>query len=181
MADKVGPRGKVVAVDIQPRMLRKAKEQHAGLSNISFHEVKVGDGKLNFGQFDRAVLVTVLGEIPDREAALKEVFSALKAGGTLSVTEVIVDPHFQGRTTVLRLATSAGFRQKKFLGIGLHFHCTCKSLTTSKSATPTDRHGVVPGFMHAEVNPQGAISSSFVLCLNQTPASGSSCIGQHFI
>jgi hypothetical protein len=62
-----------------------------------------------------------LGEIPDREAALKEVFSALKAGGVLSVTEVIVDPHFQGRATVLRLATSAGFREKKFLGNRLAF------------------------------------------------------------
>ena len=123
MADKVGPGGNVVAIDIQPRMLRRAKEkaQHAGLSNISFHEVKVGDGKLNFGQFDRAVLVNVLGEIPDREAALKEVFSALKAGGVLSVTEIIVDPHFQGRPTVLRLATSAGFREKKFLGNRLAF------------------------------------------------------------
>jgi ubiquinone/menaquinone biosynthesis C-methylase UbiE len=118
MADKVGPKGDVVAIDIQPHMLRRAQEKakHAGLSNISFHEVKMGDGKLDFGQFDWAILVTVLGEIPDREAALREVFSALKAGGVLSVTEVIVDPHFQGRATVLRLARSAGFREKRFFG-----------------------------------------------------------------
>jgi len=41
------------------------------------------------------VLVTVLGEVPDREAALREIFDALKPGGILSVTEIIFDPHFQ--------------------------------------------------------------------------------------
>jgi len=57
-----------------------------------------------------------LGEIPEREAALAEILWVLKAGGLLSVTEIILDPHFQGRGTVLRLAGAAGFREKAFLG-----------------------------------------------------------------
>jgi len=65
-------------------------------------------------RFDRAVLVTVLGEIPDREAALREIFDALKPGGMLSVTEVIFDPHFQPRPTVARLARSVGFREQAY-------------------------------------------------------------------
>ena len=65
---------------------------------------------------DRALLVTVLGEIPNREAALKEIFDALKPGGILSVTEVIYDPHFQSRDTILKLAGSAGFKEKAFFG-----------------------------------------------------------------
>ena len=54
--------------------------------------------------FDRALLVTVLGEIPDRDAALRAIFDALKPGGILSITEILRDPHYQRRTTVLRLA-----------------------------------------------------------------------------
>jgi len=118
MAKKVGPQGEVVGIDIQPRMLARAQEKarQAGLHNVSFHEVKMGNGKLNFGQFDLAVLVNVLGEIPEREGALAEIFRVLKPGGLLSVTEIILDPHFQGRGTVLRLAGAAGFREEAFLG-----------------------------------------------------------------
>jgi predicted methyltransferase len=60
--------------------------------------------------------VTVLGEIPDRAAALEEVYAALKPGGVLSVTEVIFDPHFQRRSGVTRFGTAAGFRERAVFG-----------------------------------------------------------------
>ncbi len=60
--------------------------------------------------------MTVLGEIPDRESALSEIFAALKPGGILSVTEVIFDPHFQRRGTVAELAKAAGFRERAMFG-----------------------------------------------------------------
>ena len=66
--------------------------------------------------FDCALLVTVFGEIPDQESALKEIYKALKPGGILSVTEVIFDPHFHRRETVLRVAQAAGFKEKNFFG-----------------------------------------------------------------
>jgi ubiquinone/menaquinone biosynthesis C-methylase UbiE len=118
IAEQVGPQGKVTAIDIQPGMLRRAREkaQAANLHNIRFLQAGAGEGKLERSQYDRALLVTVLGEIPDREAALKEIFAALKPGGTLSVTEVIFDPHFQSRGTVLHLANSVGFQEQKFFG-----------------------------------------------------------------
>jgi FkbM family methyltransferase len=92
IASKVGPEGEVVAVDIQPGMLRRAqkKARAAKVTNIRFLEAAVGEGKLPRDRFDRALLVTVLGEIPDRERALREIFDALKPGGRLSVTEVIL-------------------------------------------------------------------------------------------
>ena len=55
-------------------------------------------------------------EISDREAALREIFNALKSGGILSVTEIIFDPHFQRRDVVLRLAVAVGFREKQLFG-----------------------------------------------------------------
>ena len=64
----------------------------------------------------RAVLVTVLGEIPGQQTALQEIYTALKPGGWLSVTEIVFDPHFQTRAHVLRLATELGFREHEYFG-----------------------------------------------------------------
>lgn len=118
IAREVGQEGEVVAVDIQPGMLRRAQEkaQAADLTNIRFVQAAAGEGELGRSLYDRALLVTVLGEIPNREAALREVFDALKPGGMLSVTEIIFDPHFQRVGTVRQLAESAGFRCGKFFG-----------------------------------------------------------------
>jgi ubiquinone/menaquinone biosynthesis C-methylase UbiE len=122
-ARKVGPGGSIVAADIQPGMLRRAKDKTnaAGLTNVRFIQTALGEGKLERNQFDRALLVTVLGEIPDQESALKEIFSALKAGGILSVTEIVFDNHYQSRAKVLRLAAACGFREKAFFGNRLAF------------------------------------------------------------
>jgi len=66
--------------------------------------------------FDRALLVTVLGEIPDRVAALQEIRGSLKPGGLLSVTEVFPDPHYQRRDTVRQLAQQAGLEVRETYG-----------------------------------------------------------------
>ena len=81
VAKQVGQQGQVVAIDIQPGMLRRAqdKAKAANLTNIRFQEAAVGEGKLEHNQSDRALLVTVLGEIPDRPAALKRNFRRPKA------------------------------------------------------------------------------------------------------
>lgn len=48
--------------------------------------------------------MTVLGEVPDRDAGMRALHTALKPGGVLSVTEVIPDPHYQSHGTMRRLA-----------------------------------------------------------------------------
>jgi SAM-dependent methyltransferase len=104
IARRVGQQGEVVAMDIQAGMLRRAREKAraANLANIQFLEA-------------------ALGEVPDREAGLTEIFAALKPSGLLSVTEIIFDPHFQSRQTVARLARAAGFREQAFHGNRIAF------------------------------------------------------------
>ncbi len=118
LAEHVGETGRVVALDIQTGMLDRvsAKAQAANLENIEFLQTGLGEGRLEPNGFDRALLVTVLGEIPDREAALQEIFDALKPGGVLSVTEIIFDPHFQRRRTVERLVEAVGFHKTACFG-----------------------------------------------------------------
>ncbi|QQK80087.1 class I SAM-dependent methyltransferase [Salicibibacter cibi] len=118
LAERVGSHGKAIGVDIQSEMLQRAESKalNKDLKNIEFIQGKIGKGKLQLAPCERAVLVTVLGEIPDRDAALKEIYDTLKPGGILTVTEVIFDPHFQSRKTVLTLANKVGFREKEFVG-----------------------------------------------------------------
>ncbi len=123
LAKKVGPTGQVVAVDLQKGMLARAEAQvkAAGLANVTFLRAAAGGGALGLGRFDRAVLSSVLGEIPDREGALAELFAALVPGGILSVTETVFDPHYQAEATVTRLAAGAGFRRVRSFGNRLAF------------------------------------------------------------
>ncbi len=118
VAKRVGSGGEVTAFDIQAGMLQRVRSKAAAekLDNIRFVQGGAGEGKLGCEQYDRALLVTVLGEIPDRQAALAEIFDSLKHGGILSVTEVIADPHFQRRDSVRQAATAAGFVERAFFG-----------------------------------------------------------------
>ncbi|MBL8061786.1 MAG: methyltransferase domain-containing protein [Anaerolineales bacterium] len=118
LAEAVGPQGEVTALDIQEEMLARVskKVETAGLQNVKFLHAGLGEGKLPQAYYDRALLVTVFGEIPDRESALKEIYKSLKPGGILSITEVIFDPHFHRRETVLKVAQAAGFKEKNFFG-----------------------------------------------------------------
>jgi len=118
IANHVEPDGEVTAMDLQEGMLQEVRDRAraANLSNIRFLQAGIGEGKLPRDRFDRAVLITVLGEIPDRDAALREIFEALKPGGILLVEETIRDPHFQTRKTVIRLVGAVGFIEKEFSG-----------------------------------------------------------------
>jgi ubiquinone/menaquinone biosynthesis C-methylase UbiE len=107
----LGEDGSVTALDLQESMLAKLRERikKSGLSNIRPLRAALGEGLLLANTFDRAIMVTVLGEIPDRAAALDEIYRSLKPGGILSITEVLPDPHYQIRTKVEALGKQAGF------------------------------------------------------------------------
>ena len=117
LAKRIAP-GKVLALDLQAGMLSRAKQkvEAAGLTNIEFLHAGLSEVTLPRGAFDRAVMVTVLGEIPDRFGALREVFAALRPGGILSISEIIFDPHFQTRRVVANLAKRVGFQEEALLG-----------------------------------------------------------------
>ncbi|HZK30218.1 MAG TPA: class I SAM-dependent methyltransferase [Methanoregula sp.] len=133
MAKKISPLGQVTAIDIQEGMLLEAQKRarEAHLTNIRFLQLALGQGRIEHNYFDRAVLVTVLGEIPDREAALGEIFGSLKHGGILLVEETILDPHFQTRGTVLKMAMATGFREKEFFGNRFSYTLTLQKPSAS--------------------------------------------------
>jgi len=115
---RVGPSGEVAALDLQQGMLKKLerKLKRQGITNVRTILGGIGQGSVESNSFDRAILVTVLGEISDPVSAMKAIFDALKPGGVLSVTEAIPDPDYQAPGTVRRLAKGAGFRIDREFG-----------------------------------------------------------------
>jgi ubiquinone/menaquinone biosynthesis C-methylase UbiE len=111
LARAVGPAGEVVALDGQGAMLAKLEERLGveGMTNVRPMQAGLGEGALR-GPFDRVLLAMVLGEVRDREAAVRELYAVLKPGGILSVTEVFGDPDYRRPATVRREVEVAGFR-----------------------------------------------------------------------
>jgi ubiquinone/menaquinone biosynthesis C-methylase UbiE len=118
LADWVGPEGRVDIVDLQQEFLdhtmRRAHEHEAG----NVHPTRADAQALPFddGTFDTCVLVTVLGEIPDQDAGLREIARVLRPGGRLVVGELALDPHYVTPAALERRAAAAGLRMEERLG-----------------------------------------------------------------
>ena len=110
-AQRTEPGGSLIAVDIQPAMIAavERKVRQAGLANVETRVASAYELPLDDDSVDRAFLVTVLGEIPDRQRALAELRRVLKPGGILSTTEQFMDPDYPLASTVIRWAAEAGF------------------------------------------------------------------------
>lgn len=106
--------GQITAFDMQEGMLSRLRKRlrDGGLTNVEVIQGRFGDGLLPELRFDRAIMVSVLGEVPDQIGALKEIYRSLIPGGILTITEMIPDPHYLSPKTVARLGEKAGFQSK---------------------------------------------------------------------
>jgi ubiquinone/menaquinone biosynthesis C-methylase UbiE len=118
LADWVGPEGEVEIFDLQQEMLdhtiRRARER--GLWNINPTRGDARELPYDDDAFDAAILITVLGEVPDQDAALSEVARVLRPGGRLVVGELLGDPHFVMPGSLGRRAEAAGLRVERRAG-----------------------------------------------------------------
>ena len=117
-AERILPGGEAVGIDIQQGMVKRLnrRAEEARISNLTAILGDATQSNVKEGSFDLVFLVTTLGEIPDRAAAIAQSYKALKPKGILSVTEIFGDPHYQSRSTVKRLAEEAGFQLKAIHG-----------------------------------------------------------------
>ena len=121
-AARVAPHGEALGMDVQAGMIDRLRTgaARAELTNVTGI---VGDASKTAapGQFDIVILAHVLGEIPDRAATLTGCFRALKPGGVLSISELVLDPHFVSQHAVRDLAHRAGFHDRETHGSWLSF------------------------------------------------------------
>ena len=111
VADWVGPDGAVYILDVQQEMLdhtMRRRAQERGLSNITPTLADATAMPYEDASFDAAYLVTVLGEIPDQDAAMRELARVLKPGGRLVVGELMGDPHYVAIRPMRLRAAAAG-------------------------------------------------------------------------
>jgi len=111
-------RGKLVLADIQKEMLDYSKKRldKKGIKNV---EYKICDGnKLDFNDssFDRVFMVTVIGEVEQKESYIKEIFRILKKGGILSISELAGDPDKMSVKEVEELVMLCNFKLKNQYG-----------------------------------------------------------------
>jgi len=88
----VGPRGRVIGVDMTPAMLAKARAS-AAASDASNAEFREGFGEtlpIKDAWADVVISNGVLNLMPDKDAALREMARVLKPGGRLQIGDILV-------------------------------------------------------------------------------------------
>jgi len=118
VAEWLAPDGRLDVFDLQQEMLDHTlgRAHERGITSI---EATCGDATaLPYadGTFDAAYLVTVLGEIPDQEAALRELRRVLRPAGRLVVGELTGDPHVVTLGRLQARAAAAGLSFERRVG-----------------------------------------------------------------
>jgi ubiquinone/menaquinone biosynthesis C-methylase UbiE len=130
LAGWLGPHGRLDVFDLQQDMLdHTARRAHD--AGVTVHPRQGDATSLPYDDatFDAALLVTVLGEIPDQEQALRELRRVLKPGGRLVVGELAGDPHVVFPKALERRAAAAGLRLERRDGTALGYFARLRPAT----------------------------------------------------
>lgn len=117
-ARRVGATGRVIAVDIETKMIERVSQraQAEGITNLEARVANVYNLPFEDGMFDAIYMITVISEIPEPERAMQEFHRLLSPSGTLAFSELFTDPDYPLAQTLVRMASQANFRLKKQLG-----------------------------------------------------------------
>ena len=117
-ARRIGEQGKLVTVDIEPKMVDRVRQRAEveGVENIEARVADVYDLPFDDGAFDVIYMIAVIGEIPRPVRAMQEFHRVLSPSGTLVFSELLQDPDYPLASSVIRMAALAGFRLKRKVG-----------------------------------------------------------------
>lgn len=112
LAGWVAPGGTLEIFDIQQEMLDHTMRRvgEAGIENVVATQGDARSLPYEDDSVDAVVLITVLGEIPDPEQALREISRVLRPGGRLVVGELFGDPHYVSPAALRARGEAAGLR-----------------------------------------------------------------------
>lgn len=110
--------GNIVLADIQPQMLEIAKKRmdKNGCTNAEYYTCSGNKFDCASESFDRIFLVTVLGEVENKDLYLAEFKRMLKPNGILSISEQAGDPDKLSFIEVREMAEKQGFIFQNIFG-----------------------------------------------------------------
>jgi ubiquinone/menaquinone biosynthesis C-methylase UbiE len=122
-AGALGSAGRLDVLDVQEKMLAHTMRAagRLGLDNIVPEQGDAGTLPYDDDSFDAAYLITVLGEIGDQDAALRELRRVLKPGGRLVVGEIALDPDWISLGTLRQQTSAASLRYDCHIGNTLSY------------------------------------------------------------
>lgn len=87
-ARRVGSAGKVIAIDIEPKMIERVllRAQSHEIKNLEAKVADVYHLPFEDGTFDAIYMITVISEIPEPERAMREFYRVLSQSGTLALS-----------------------------------------------------------------------------------------------
>lgn len=94
LRDAVGPTGRVVGVDYNPRMLGRSRQriQERGWTDVELRQADASRTALGCQEFDLAVALSSFTAMPDIRTAVDNAYQALRPGGRLFVYDVRLLP-----------------------------------------------------------------------------------------
>jgi ubiquinone/menaquinone biosynthesis C-methylase UbiE len=118
VAERILPRGKVYAIDIQESVIERLKKRikREGITNIipkieNAYNLSFADESV-----DRVLAIACLPEIPEPVKVLRECHRILKPDGLVCLCELFPDPDYPRRKTEKRWAAEAGFELRQEFG-----------------------------------------------------------------
>ena len=93
-AKSAGPVGKVIGVDMTPEMSERARASAAavGLENVEVLEGIIEDLPVESGSIDLVLSNCVINLSPEKERVFAELHRVLKAGGRISIYDIMAEP-----------------------------------------------------------------------------------------
>ena len=118
VAQRVLPGGRVFAVDIQEKVIRRleGRVKREGLTNISPRIDNAYSLSFPDESVDRVLAMATLPEIPNPVSVLRECHRILRPEGLVCLCELVFDPDYPRRKTEKRWAEEAGFKLNSEFG-----------------------------------------------------------------
>lgn len=125
-APLVGAKGKVIGVDMTPEMLKLAKAnllkftKRTGLANVEFRKGVIEKLPVKDAEADLIISNCVINLSPDKPEVFREAFRALKPGGFIVVSDIVLNrelpPSLKKHAGLYAACVAGALQRRDYLG-----------------------------------------------------------------